>query len=67
MIQTCGRAGGCGDSPPRTPGGDVSALMPSSARTGTLLTTQRVARLWREEGLKVPVRVRRKRAGTNTG
>jgi putative transposase len=58
MTPRCGRA--CGRSPQHGRGGDTGARA-LLAQEGWLVNRKRVQRLWREEGLRVPQRRRKRR------
>ena len=61
----CGRC--CASSPPSGRGGATAARMSASASSATQVNRKRVQRLWREEGLRVPARRRkRRRLGEST-
>ncbi len=56
----------CAHSPSSTRSGGIGRRTPAPMG-GSLVNNKNTQRLWREEGLRVPIRRRRKRRGSSTG
>ena len=64
LMRRCGR--GCATTPRITRVVGSGPLTMTPAAEGWIVNHKKIQRLWREEGLRVPQRRRRKRHGSST-